>query len=349
MRKWPIRVLAFCLALLCIAAVPYALRGLPVRQKDFLTRGRPQWEGIVTLGVVESFDQGGFYAWLSARAREFEKAHRGVLLSVRRMGVRGYQALKEERALPDAVVLGPFVETGPSSAFLPISGGSEGLRQAPLQACQSGGAQYGLPLALGAYGLLCNQALLDGMQIGPQTKMERVAAIFQEQGRELGCPAPGFLRSDLALNSLAPELASFARVGVRAKAWPEFALDKRTPIYIGTQREVLRMHALQSAGKGFTLSVLLPRDSAYTDQLLCLCAVQPSLSGHGGDVRQRLQVLGEFTAYLLDEEAQAKLAGAGLFSSRAGLHLYGADENMAALEGSLELLLEMPNLFASGA
>ncbi len=344
MRVWIARVPLFLLALACVLAAPWALSALPVEQKSFLLGSRPSWEGILTVGVVESFDQGNLTGWLSARAREFEGENQGVLVSVREMNVSTYRALRASCQLPDALVLGPGVEGAPEEALLPISGGSRGLRQEAVAAAERGGLQYGLPLALGAYGLLGNQALVDGLQIGPETSSEAMARVFEEQGRWIGCPAPSLARPDLALEALAPELKPFVRLAIRAKAWPEFALDQRTVFYVGTQREVLRMRQLQAAGRGFDTCLLTPGEKSYTDQVLYLCAVNPSFSGHGGDAASRLEVLGRFAALLLGEEAQGQLTDAGLFAAREGLRLY-QEGNMAALEAGLEKPLDVPAAF----
>ncbi len=347
MRVWCFRILAFLLFVACLLLTPAALEALPVEPLDYLQGEGPAWEGILTLGVVQAFDQGGLNSWLNAQARLFEKEREGTLLSISQMNVSEYRSLKAARALPDALILSGGVETDPEGTLLPISGGQAGLREALLRAGQRGGKQYGLPLALGAYGLLGDREWLDGEQLFPETPVEELCTALREKKRGIALPAPSFARPDLALEGMDPKLIALAETGVRARLWPDFALDRKYAFYLATQREVRRMEQLRAAGRGFATCMWTPGERCRGDLGLYLCVTAPAYSGHGGDAEERLAALGAFTARLLGEEAQAALADAGLFSAREGCRLY-TEGDMAALEQSLERPMDAPNIFDEG-
>jgi hypothetical protein len=334
--------LAFLALAAALASAPWAMGALPIRSKSFLKRRPLEWSGILTIAVVPAWGSEGFTAWLSARAREFEKENPGVLISVREMNVAAYLSHREKRDLPDAVILPAYVELSPDEVFLPLTG-SMPARQEALLAGQRAGRQYGLPLALGSYALMANLPKLDALQLTPSSAGEEFLAGMRKSGRGVGCPIQPFAHAEELLGRVGWLEGAPVQYAVREKAWPDFALEEKTLFFVASQREVRRMQSLRAAGRCFETALWLP-EAAYTDQMLLYSLTRPAFSGHGADAKQRQKELAAFAAYLLGEEAQRQLVGAWLFSPREGLALYDGGP-MAELEKTLAGELEMPNAY----
>jgi hypothetical protein len=341
-RRLLLGFLAFLMLAAALASAPWAMGLLPIRTKAFLKRRPLEWSGILTIAVVPAWGSEGFTAWLSARAREFERENPGVLLSVREMNVAAYLSHKEKRDLPDAVILPAYVELGPDEVFLPLAGFLPA-RQEALLAGQRAGRQYGLPLALGSYALMGNVPKMDALQLTRTSGGEEILAGMKKSGRGVGCPILPFVHAEEMLKRVGWLREAPVQYVVREKAWPDFALEEKTLLFVASQREVRRMQKLQGAGRCFETTLLLP-ETPYTDQMLLYSLVRSGFSGHGADAKQRQKELAAFGAYLLSEEAQKLLGGAWVFSPREDLSLYESGP-MAELERTLAGEVEIPNAY----
>lgn len=337
MRGWrlALRLLAAALALAFVLCAPWAWERTPVDPRGRLEGEKPPWKGVLTVALVESFPCEGAAGWLNAWARALEKRCDGLLLSVRTFNVNTYRELKVARALPDVLLLSTGVESEPDGVFLPVSG-ARGLRQ-ELTAAVLGhdGTPRAVPVAMGGYGLLANLPLLDGMQLTDQADAALLREGMEKLGKAVACPGAAYTRPESAFAAMTGG-ALPVEYGLREKLWPEFVLEQKHFAFVATQRELRRMVLLQSAGRGFE-TMLLPVPQSFTDQVLALAIPDPAYTGHQGDRTYRLEAAGHFAALLLCEEAQLALRGAGLFSVREGLRIYGsgADPCMAALEEQL--------------
>lgn len=339
MRKWMHRIVAALLVVACVLCFPWAMGKLPVEPRRLLMPPMNSWEGILTIGVVETWGSEGFVAWLNARAREFEKLTPGTLVAISRLNETAYQSHKENGTLPDIVLLPAYVEQRPAATFIPLAGHLP-IKEGILQSGQNQGQQYGLPICVGAYGLMGNVGKMDGLQLGPDSSLQEVAEGMALSGRGIACAVSQQLHPETALKAMLAGAELPTQYGIRARLWPDFALEQKSLFYVATQREVRRMAVLQSAGRGFETLLLTPGQS-FTDQSLMFLVTRPQHSGHGVDFDHRASRAAQFAALLLSEDAQGLLASAGVFATAQGVKLY-KDGGMAQLEQALEGALQMP-------
>lgn len=342
MRRWIIGLVAFALVIGAIFLYEGAMDRLPFNPKQMLESPNPDWEGILTVGVVSTWGSENFVSWLSARAREFEKANPGTLISILEFNEQAYENYKAKGQLPDVVILSAFVENDPQEVLRPVSGHLP-LREDALASGEYGGRQYGVPVALGAYALMGNVPKLDALQLHTQSSIAEIAEGVKKSGRGIGCPVYKGVRAEKALEWMVGKGEIPVQYAIRDKAWPDFALDEKTLFFVATQREVRRMKVLQSAGRCFEIAMMNP-GQAYSDQMLMLTIPKVKYTGHSADRGFRTTQAAKLAAYLICEESQEKLAQAGVFSTRQGLKLY--DEGpMSDLENELFKDVQMPNAF----
>jgi multiple sugar transport system substrate-binding protein len=124
-----------------------------------------------------------------------------------------------------------------------------------------------------------------------------------------------------------------------SSAFRLFALEKRTGMLLGGSKVIYDMRNLQESGKGVEYQVYpLPlggEPGFYMDQIAAY-----GLLNQENEKKKELCML--FLKSLLQEEAQNKLKGIGMFSVRKDLKLYEDDAEMLALEQSLDRIVSGP-------
>lgn len=344
-RAW--RGLALVLLLGALAAAPWAAGGAVQNLRDMLQKPAPEWEGVLTVGVVPSFPTMNLDGWLAAQSRAFEKQEGYVIVSLRTMTRAGVRAGAAAQTLPDALVFGMGVFAEPETLLTPLA--EPDVRRALQPAGRDGETRYAVPLAMGGYGLLCNADRLEALRWSEEANLAETMALAGGAGLSAACPKAPYTDPLAALRAMgAPESLSVRADLPHEKIWAEFALDGDYALYVATQREVRRMEVLQERGSGVRTAFLAPEGAVYADQVLLAGIVQPTLTSAGErDAQSRRDCAEAFFDFLLGEEAQAGLVQAQLFSVTGAGPLYEAGTPMGALEASLAGDLELAPGFAS--
>ena len=341
--KWGWRVLALGLLIAAALAAPGAARTAVVDVKQRLKPEKPAWQGVVAVGVVPSFSTVNVNGWLKASFRRFEAQNSGVLVSLRELTETGVRTGAAAGTLPDALLFG-----------LPVPLDAEQLLQ-PLPECGSvrsdlqdagvwGGERCALPVAMGGYALLGNRRLLDAAGWSPSQDFTGTMTLLAEQGMAIAAPKMPYTDP---LRALA-HMGDTVRVQVdgerpHGKVWPDFVIEEKYAFYVATQREIRRIQALGSAGKGFDTILLVPEGEAYTDQVLLGGVVRPELTAAGREhAEARAQRAEQLLRFLLSEEPQRDLTRAGLFPGTDSGPIYADDGQMAALEQALAAGVVLP-------
>lgn len=345
-RAW--RGLALVLLLGALAAAPWAAGDAVQNLRDMLHKPAPEWEGVLTVGVVPSFPTVNLDGWLAAQSRAFEKQEGYVLVSLRTMTRAGVRAGAAAQTLPDVLLFGMGVFAQPDTLLTPLSG-ANGVRKALREAGMDGKTRYAVPVALGGYGLLANLDRLEALGWSPDWTLAETLSRAAEAGLAAACPSAPYTAPLTALRSLgAPEALSVRADRPHEKIWADFALDGDYAFYVATQREVKRMETLQARGSGVPTAFLAPEGEAYTDQVLLAGIVRPELTSAGDrDEAHRRACAEAFFAFLLGDEAQGGLGQAQLFSVTGAGPLYEEGTAMAALEAALSGEVALGPSFAS--
>ena len=335
--KWGWRVLALGLLIAAILAAPFAARTAVVDVKQRLRPEAPDWEGVVSVGVVPSFPTVNLNGWLKAAFRRFEAQNSGVLVSLREITETGVRTGAAAGTLPDALLFGMTVPLGAEEILRPITG-----KQVVRDDLQStgvwGGERYALPVAMGGYALLGNRRLLDAAGWSPALGFDGTMTLLAEKNLSIAAPKMPYTDPLRALTAM----GDVGRVRVdgerpHSKVWPDFVIEERYAFYVATQREIRRMQALSGAGKGFDTVVLVPDGAAFTDQVLLGGVVRPELTAAEREsADQRAQYAQRLLKHLTAEEAQQDLGRAGLFPVTACGAICADNEQMAALEEALQ-------------
>ena len=341
--KWGWRVLALGLLIAATLAAPWAARTAVVDVKQRLKPEKPAWQGVVSVGVVPSFPTVNVNGWLKASFRRFEAQNSGVLVSLRELTETGVRTGAAAGTLPDALLFGMTVPLDAEQLLQPLPD-SPSVRSDLQDAGVWGGERLALPVAMGGYALLGNRKLLDAAGWSPSLNFDDTMALLAEKDMAVATPQMPYTDPLQALARMGD--AGQVRVdGERShsKVWPDFVIEEKYAFYVATQREIRRMQALGSAGKGFETVLLVPEGQAYTDQVLLSGVVRPELTAAGREnAEARAQCAARLLQFLLEEETQRDLARAGLFPVTDCGPVYADDEQMAALERALQSGVVLP-------
>ena len=344
-RRW--RGAAFLLLLLLLALAPMAAGERVQGLRDRTRRPEPEWEGVLTVGVVASFPTVNLDAYLAAQGRAFAKETGYATVYLRPVTRAGVRAGAAAQSLPDALLFGLNVFAEPQTLFQALPG-EYALRDGLSEAGLWQGTRYAVPLALGGYGLLGNRELLEKAGWTGGTAAEALA-LCDRAGLAVACPKAPYTDPLVALRQMgAPETAKIRGDLAHEKIWARFALDGEYALYAATQREVCRMETLRAGGSGVETVFLAPEGGAWTDQALLGAVVRSELTRAGAEESAgRAACARAFFEYLLGEEAQGALAQARLFPVVETGPLYEAGSAMADLEASLREGLRLGQSFAA--
>lgn len=346
-RKRPVLLHVLCTALAAIlcAGAFYVAERLPAPPRDIAERASRSFAGVLTVWVAEGWQpgSGSLMGWLSRQTAQLERAHPGVYVVLREVDAARLGAqMQSARILPDMVMFSPGLLTSPAQLLALEE--PEGVRADIARIGLWEGERYAVPVALGAYALMVDEAALPRQTLGlgdqlPSLYKKATRRTPARYGALAGnAPAALLLLGDqlTGARALLPEnflSASFT------SAWQDFAARKAATLP-ATQRQVHRMEQLQSAGKGFD-TWLSPMRVNFTDQVALMALVDSGLS-HAQD---RRALCAEMIARLLAEEAQQALTTPVAFSVREDAALYAHRQPYALLEQSLAAPLTLPPAF----
>ena len=309
------RIAAFMLLCAVLLAAPWAMKHAAVDVREHIRPKETRWQGVISVGIVPTFSMESADGWLKTCAKTFAQENSNLLVSVREMTRAGVQAGAAAQTLPDVLICGAMVFDGSEKELIFGKGTAQ-------------------PVAAGAYALLGNRALLE--ESGWQENMSAGDALTLVQKGQLNIAVP---RRDYA-DPLAA-LRSMGTVGdavgqdLYARVWPDFALEEKYALYVATQREVLRMRALQSAGRGFETVLIVPEDPTGEDQTLLCAAVRHELTARQDDAACAEWAM-RWMNYLTADAQQAGLGTAGLFSVKGNAGLYEEGHPLHSIEELLQ-------------
>ena len=301
------RIGAFTLLCAILLSAPWAIKGAVVDVRERIRPKDERWHGVVSVGVVPTFPMERAESWLKTCAKLFAEENDNVLVTVREMTKMGMQTSAAAQTLPDVMVFGKMVlEEGERKAWL----AEESIR----------------PIAAGAYALLGNRALLE--QAGWREEMSAQETLALEKVR-VAVPKREYGEPMAALRSMGS--AGNAVEDLYARVWPDFALEGKYALYVATQREIMRMQQLRSAGRGGETVLIVPEKPYAKDQTLMCASVRAEFTARQDDAACT-QWADMWMKFLEQEAQQAELAQAGLFSVQGDAGLYAEGHPLYRVE-----------------
>jgi hypothetical protein len=348
-----------------VVAVAVALTAALLWQHDALLRVQPKpgvapqaERRVLRVWICESWM--GSTAWMERQCADFEDAHAGVSVRIRR--AQPAELVEAGAVLPDVLLFAPGVVADPEPLLAPIYGETP-VRAELAAAGRWRDVQWAIPVAMGGYALLIAEEayrtpVVSALDPAAMAGATRAARGKQSARYALQCAKGGPLAYPAALLALGGALRDGwpqGSAGLRGqgtlpedfglctpdKAYADFTVG-RAGALIATQREVRKYSALEARGKGFPFRVE-PGRQAFTDQLLMMGVLRGDL---GDD--QRAALCAELLWRLVGEQAQQALTEYGLFPVRGDVPGYDAQATpwlhaMAASLASPEVLT--PNAF----
>jgi len=358
--------------LLLIPALLQARRILPLDTHPLVAEKYAGWTGVLNLWVCEGWSS-GISPWLNRCIASFEKAHPGVYVQPQFVDAGAVASMNDSGILPPDMVLFPPDLLNSPEGLMPLPN-QRGVRTALAHCGDLDGSTYAVPVAIGGYLWAWNTALTDAIPDNwrdtevtlsvpaPQPWRRWDAALLALCSKRYA-PSDGSAPTDST-----PPFAGEVELGLAAGTTPEptpsplpnprATLPRRLPSgfqydedawrhFINgesaampvTQREIRRLQTLSEQGKGPDWK-LIPGDSAFTDQLLCLAIVDRA----GADDRKALCL--DLLAMLLTDECQSALCRASAFAVTDAPSGYNATDPLAVMDAALrDPVLCVPRMF----
>lgn len=339
MKRFLSLVCLILLALLLPAAAMIS-RGLPADTRPYVEKKYAGWSGVLRAWVCSGWEcGGGFIRWLNACATDFEKRHDGVYIEFTPVSAETMRGLSASGVRPpELVFFSPDVSVDESRLLAQTF--PDALRD------ELHADARALPVALGGYIWAQNSALSTGLPavtaeisllpddnarcfsaaliaLAPaESNADDGERALPDAGVDLGLPASGTVEAIQTADAL------------------ERFISGDLPATIVTQKEIARLIRLRDAGRGADWKLAPAGRYAYTDQILFAGVV--SASDENADAR--LTLAKEFSALLLSEAAQARLADVGAFSvTGTPVHSdFSAYAPLDALLNSRQLIVPAP-------
>lgn len=367
------------LALALLALMLTQLRGvLPVDREALVAEKYGGWSGVLRVWAYEGWQwgAGSLTGWLNECAASFERKHPGVYVQVSTVeaaAIRDF--LTTGINPPDAILFPPGLlntEDGLAPVYEEFA-----LREGLLQAGESEGEQFAVPVAMGLYAWAYNSAQLDAIPV--DWRHTDAAAICYESG-EHRCWGAALL--SLCTGMYPPETEDARRegeapgidLGLRPQnptpaptptpmpdpdrlrpcvlndqfsfseaAYSAFVRGEAAAMVV-TQREIYRLQALSDSGKAPDWRVAFTGETVFTDQL----AMFATVSGERPHGEQRQALCQQLLTHLLSETCQSSLAKRGVFSVLDAHALYSSGA-MAEIEtAAAGAKIFAPNVFSNG-
>lgn len=357
-----VRILSFILLVALGAAFPWFLSQRPQSVQEKLKPPPKQWEGVLSVGIVADFRPGGisFAAYAEKAAARFERENPGILVAVREMETTALDVALSQGNAPDILLFGTGVIQNPRDTLVPLEGSFSSIREEYMRSASVDGTLYAMPVAAGGYAPLANSDWLARAGVTQEMDWAQRLAVFEQGGNAIQCPRPEGVLSAAGLiavtggavldapGALPKQLAALPR----ALCWPDFALEQKQAVYVGTQYEIARMKILESNGRVFAWEVLPAQGMAFTDQVLYAGVVHARYTGRmetQEELLLRTEAAGILLGQMNGEAARQDLISLGLFSPEQDQALYAGVKGMQTLEASLQGPLLVADAFAHRA
>ncbi|GHU71447.1 hypothetical protein AGMMS49992_05460 [Clostridia bacterium] len=335
MRKRIIALGCMLLTGLLIWKMPDVLSQYPVN-RDGSMRER-SWQGVLRVWVCQDWSSSAA-GWVAKQSAAFEKANKGVHVSIRRVLPGAWDA--DGAVPPDVLVFSPGVLDDPRELLTPFADSDSFLSEA----ARSGrwmDEQYALPVALGGYAVLVNEAMWPaGTALGEPPPVKKQTRYVIEAGA--GGPMAALLGWEEGVEAARglskPE--GFGTVSVDS-AYSTF-VGGNVSVLVGTLDQTRRFNALVNAGRGFPFRVETPL-SGFCDQVLLVGKV-----GNEPDKARDEMALAYIWA-LTGKAAQDTLLSVGLIPVRKdAVEASDATPTLKALQTRYRTELATPNAFGWG-
>lgn len=297
-----------CAALTAILLwqIPYIVSGYPVN-RDGAIRDK-NWEGVLRVWVCQDWSS-SLSSWLSRQATQFEKAHKGVRVSVQKAAPGDWA--NTQAVPPDILLFSPGMIDDPQNWLVPFST-PDGFNSEALRSGKWMGEQYALPVALGGYVVLVNEGLYppDGSLTDlPAAKQQRKPpqkyALHISRGGALAA-LTGWDAGVLAARgqNKPPDFGT----ATADQAYAAFTQGNVAAL-VCTIDKARQFAAREAAGKGFPFRVETPL-SGFCDQIALIGRIKK------GAPQGRSAMADALVWQLTGKEAQDTLTNFGLLPVR---------------------------------
>lgn len=325
-------VLALTLSVFVVFCFGYLA---PLVGADSISHQQPAFSGVIDFWHVETFEGGSSnrQKWLSNVARNFEKAHKGVYVSV---STYTHQQVVEKLNAGERFDVVSF-SVGTGNVLLPYLCPLEVSTQDVLDNFVDAGkvdnTQYALCYSTGFYALFARQKHLDSLGVTDLAKSALNCNLDVKIGKNtiklasFGCGFGTFNNPLLAL-----EGASCTRGLTQYQAYEQFVAGKSFVALLGTQRDAYRLTNRMEQGKIDALAFAVL--STYTDLAQYL--------GISSSAGEKIDACRDLVALLTSRATQMDLANVYLLSP-TDLPVYG-DGWMKQAQDALPTMAT-PNVF----
>lgn len=361
MKRAAIAVLSALLILFMVFVPNYVQK--QVDQDIYLQwmSGKRGWEGVLQLWHVTSFltasgTDGS--AWLSARAREFEKRNFGLFIEIKSMSILEANNRLEKGESPD---LWSFPSGFSPGALTPLAAKDvPELLPGLLKSGREHGEQLALPYMMSGYMLLGNTDLLESRDVQLPDTSEYSTEKWDKETLTTAAKAATFEKKigKRTTNFVGFTYAAGQRMGIAAlidrlptlaageyAASEERFLSANAALCAGTLGTMGTLERMDEAGKGF--SYFAEPAGNFTDcvQYIAIC---------NGIEEERQSNAQHFMLWLLSEKAQKQLpkhGALGVNAVAAAASANAPDEYTVPVKKLAVLLLDpvVPNAFSWGA
>ena len=344
MRFLKIYLPILCTAFLAVAAWQVSGR-LPMPPTGLAGQKYAGFSGVLQIWYPENLPEnfGPAAAWVSGVASIFEKNNAGVYVRLTAVAPERLSAAADAAQPPDMILFCPG--GAGTDGLLPLEG-DFALLPAFRRAGDWDGGRYAVPVASGGYVLAAVGELPEdltalpdasiGLPEGGEAALVAICERYSVQragGRTIAAP-------DIGLSAAAtpePTPQPVAGTGLRAeslRAGTEAGLyaallNGEIRALALNERQVARVRAGQADGRYGDIRLL--NAAGYTDRLLLAAIVDTRRS----DLDARAALCEAFIALLLSDDAQARLAGRGLFPTAMVDALYAGVSGMGQMEEAL--------------
>ena len=317
-KKWRT---ALCMAViaLCLPAIAWTARRLPVQTRPLIEEKYAGWSGVLRIWVYEGWTDGDSFAgWLNRCAAMFEKRRSGVYIEARYVDAAALAALETSGVRPPDMILFPPGVLKDADGLAPIDD------SAVRPALRGLGGGYAVPVALGGYGWALNRARLDGLPA--DWSGCTIAAPADEPHRRWSEALRRLLEITASMEETLPEPPGIdlglPAVAPASDAWTRFINGELDALPV-TQREIARLQRLSDQGRGPDWTIAAGAD--FTDQALYLAIVDG----------ERKTLCAEFMNLLLSDGCQALLSDYAAFGVTDAPCAFPTDSPYLPLDAAL--------------
>jgi ABC-type glycerol-3-phosphate transport system substrate-binding protein len=341
MKKKLITIVCLILTCALIWLAPMLANGYPVEREGLIRH--KGWEGTLRVWVCQSWSS-GFNAWLSNTIAAFEKAHSGIRVRVQRVQPGAWNV--PDVVLPDILLFAPGSLDNPQDILKPF-GKTDVFIEEAMRSGKWMGEQYALPVALGGYVVIVNEALYPAEHAladpGVYKKTKRYALAAS------GVGLAALLEWDEGKAAArAFDLPEGFGTGTNDQMYAKFTQGNVAAL-VSTLDYARKFAAREAAGKGFVYRVETPNIMEESESVqFCDMVIHVGRTKTDGDAG-RTEAADALTFALISKEAQTKLAEYGLIPALEAVSIPNNYPLINKLYQVYQTQLALPNTYAWNA